>query len=80
MPERHLAIHEGHLVEPNELDRIALAEGAELTTTLTFTGTAEELRRRVCDFADQGVTEIAYQPAGPDIGRELEAFARMARS
>jgi len=24
------------------------------------------------------VTEIAYQPAGPDIPRELTAFARMA--
>jgi 5,10-methylenetetrahydromethanopterin reductase len=66
-------------VEPTERDRIALAEGAELTTSLTFTGTAEELRRRVSDFADQCVSEIAYQPAGPDIRRELEAFARMAR-
>jgi 5,10-methylenetetrahydromethanopterin reductase len=25
-----------------------------------------------------GVTEIVYQPAGPDIERELTAFARMA--
>jgi hypothetical protein len=30
-------------------------------------------------LADTGVTEVAFQPAGPDIRRELEAFARMAR-
>ena len=27
-----------------------------------------------------GVTEIAYQPAGPDIPRELEAFAAAVSS
>lgn len=25
-----------------------------------------------------GATEVAYQPAGPDIARELEAFASAA--
>jgi hypothetical protein len=25
---------------------------------------------------DAGVTEVAYQPAGPDIPRELDAFHR----
>jgi 5,10-methylenetetrahydromethanopterin reductase len=29
-------------------------------------------------MAAAGMTEIAYQPAGPDIPRELEAFAAMA--
>jgi 5,10-methylenetetrahydromethanopterin reductase len=32
------------------------------------------------ELAARGVTEIAYQPAGPDIPRELTAFARMAAS
>ena len=27
----------------------------------------------------QGATAIAYQPAGPDVPRELEAFMAMAR-
>jgi hypothetical protein len=30
-----------------------------------------------CTFAT-GVIEVAYQPAGPDIPRELEAFAKAA--
>jgi hypothetical protein len=30
------------------------------------------------ELGTRGVTEIAYQPAGPDIPRELTAFARMA--
>jgi 5,10-methylenetetrahydromethanopterin reductase len=29
-------------------------------------------------MAEAGVTEVAYQPAGPDIPRELEAFANAA--
>ncbi|MET0323990.1 MAG: hypothetical protein ABW219_02120 [Ilumatobacteraceae bacterium] len=31
-------------------------------------------RPRVAAAADAGVTEIAFQPAGPDIPRELDAF------
>ena len=29
-------------------------------------------------FAEQGVTEVVYQPAGPDIPRELARFAEAA--
>ncbi len=75
---RHLAIHEGHLVEPNERDQLALAEAAPLLGSFTMTGTAAELRVRLDALAGAGVTEIAYQPAGPDIPRELAAFAAMA--
>ncbi len=35
-------------------------------------------RARLEHLEQQGVTEVAYQPAGPDIPRELTAFARMA--
>ena len=74
--ERHLAIHEGHLVEPNDRDHLALAAGAaSLLPSFTMTGTAAEVRDRVAGLAEAGVTEIAYQPAGPDIPRELAAFA-----
>jgi 5,10-methylenetetrahydromethanopterin reductase len=75
---RHLAIHEGHLVEPNDRDRIAFAEAAPLITSLTMTAPADELQARLASMAEAGVTEIAYQPAGPDIPRELAAFAAMA--
>ena len=76
---RHLALHEGHLIEANRRDEIALREGASLLKTFTLTGTPEELRRRLESLEAAGVTEIAYQPGGPDISRELSAFAGMAR-
>lgn len=75
---RHLAVHEGHLVSPNPRDELALAEAAPLLGALTMTGTVADLRERLRGLADAGVTEIAYQPAGPDIRRELRAFAVMA--
>jgi 5,10-methylenetetrahydromethanopterin reductase len=72
---RHLAVHEGHLVEVNERDRPAVIAGAGLIPEVTMTATAAEIRARVADLAEAGFTEIAYQPMGPDIPRELEAFA-----
>jgi len=74
--ERHLAVHEGHLVELTERDRAGLAAGlAELIPSFTLTGPPSDVAARVRAFADQGLTELAYQPCGPDIPRELEAFA-----
>jgi hypothetical protein len=35
---------------------------------------ATGIRPAVSALADQGVTEIVYQPSGPNIRRELEAF------
>ena len=72
---RHLSVHEGHLVEVSELDRRHLAPqlGA-----LTFSGTEAQLREKLARLADEGLTEIVYQPLGSDIPRELEAFAKMA--
>lgn len=48
------------------------------TEAFTFTGEAPALRARVAQLAEKGVTEIAYQPKGPDVARELTAFAAMA--
>ena len=50
----------------------------DLIKALIFTGEAPALRERLHQLASRGVTEIAYQPAGPDVPRELMAFARMA--
>jgi 5,10-methylenetetrahydromethanopterin reductase len=74
--ERHLFTHRGHLTYPNDLDRKVLTGDAIRRYTLT--GEAAELRTRIDSFGARGVTEIAYQPAGPDIPRELTAFARTA--
>lgn len=74
--ERHLAVHEGHLVALTARDRAGLDAGlTELIVPFTLTGAPAEVAARVQGFADQGLTEIAYQPCGPDIPRELEAFA-----
>jgi 5,10-methylenetetrahydromethanopterin reductase len=39
----------------------------------------EAWREKLAPLSEAGVTEIAYQPVGPDVARELEAFAEMAR-
>ncbi len=71
---RHLAVHDGHLVEVNDHDRPFI--GPELLAGSAFT--PEQLRERLDLMADQGVTEIVYQPAGPDIERELRVYAEAA--
>jgi 5,10-methylenetetrahydromethanopterin reductase len=73
--ERHLALHELHLVGVTARDEPALH--AELARSFMLVGTVEELRARIDGLAASGVTELAYQPAGPDIPRELEAFAAL---
>jgi 5,10-methylenetetrahydromethanopterin reductase len=74
--ERHLHTHEGHHTYLNQVDRAVV--NADLIRRFTHTDEAGALRARLETVAQQGVTEIAYHPAGPDIERELTAFARMA--
>src|SRR6202040_1476666 len=69
--ERHLAIHEGHLVKANPRDEPYVADLIPLASAGALTGTAEQVAARVRDLAAAGVTEVAYQPAGSDIQREL---------
>ena len=79
--ERHLVVHDQHLVALNQADEAAWAAGswAAIPTT-TLSGTAAQLTKRLALIAEQGVTEIVYQPTGPDITRELEAFITAARA
>jgi 5,10-methylenetetrahydromethanopterin reductase len=73
--ERHLAVHDGHCIALNAADEAAWAAGAHaLLKAVTVSGTPDEVRERVATLAEQGVTEVVYQPAGPDIRRELERF------
>lgn len=74
--ERHLRTHVGHLTYLNDIDRKVV--NGEIIKQLTFTGPADELRKRLADLDGAGVTEVVYQPSGPDVERELTAFARMA--
>jgi 5,10-methylenetetrahydromethanopterin reductase len=73
--QRSLAIHEGHLTVGNEYDKLIYAEGAEGIGKRTMSGTPEQIRERLAGLAAKGVSEVAYQPAGRDIERELRAFA-----
>lgn len=77
--ERHLTVHNQHCVDLNNADEAAWNGGAHaLLKNLTLTGTSAELQERMAALAEQGVTEIVYQPTGPDVRRELEAFMEVA--
>ena len=77
-PRRHLAVHAGHLVALSQHDEALLARAAPLLTSWTMTGTRAGIGARLRALAPAGVTEVAYQPMGPDIPRELAAFAQAA--
>jgi 5,10-methylenetetrahydromethanopterin reductase len=47
---------------------------------VTISGTADQVRERLAGLADQGVTEVVFQPCGPDVRRELEVFMDTAKS
>ncbi|GAA4821851.1 LLM class flavin-dependent oxidoreductase [Actinomycetospora corticicola] len=77
--ERHLAVHAGHCVELNEADRAAWdAGGHVMVRDATLSGTRDEVRRRLAELGARGVTEIVYQPCGPDTRSELARFHEAA--
>jgi 5,10-methylenetetrahydromethanopterin reductase len=75
--ERHLALHDLHLIAVNERDRPFIT--GDLVAAVGAAFTPEQLRNRLQQLESQGATEIAYQPAGPDVPRELESFLAAAR-
>ncbi len=79
VPERtrHLALHDQHLIAVNQRDR-AFVTG-ELLAKQGLALDRAGWRAKLAALEAQGVTEIAYQPAGPAIPRELEALAEAAR-
>jgi 5,10-methylenetetrahydromethanopterin reductase len=78
IPERtrHLAVHEGHMVQLTDRDRQFVT--GEMIAAMTFTGTAKDLSERMAAMEQAGATELVVQPGGSDIERELLAFASMA--
>jgi 5,10-methylenetetrahydromethanopterin reductase len=71
-PERHLTVHEDHLVRVTDRDR-ALVNG-DMVRAFTWTASPAEIRARLDALEASGVTEILYAPMGPDVPRELQAF------
>ena len=47
---------------------------------VTMSGTRDQIRRRLDEAAAHGVTEIVFQPCGPDTRAELERFLDAATS
>jgi 5,10-methylenetetrahydromethanopterin reductase len=72
---RHLAMHHGHLVHVNQYD--APHVKGDLLTQFGLALAAGGWQKRLTELQEGGVTEIAFQPAGPDIPRELESFAEV---
>ena len=60
------------------VDKALLARAAPLLASWTMTGTRADIAARLRALGSSGITEVAYQPMGPDIPRELAAFARAA--
>lgn len=73
---RHLELHSGHLTELNSIDRQVITGEAMSITPLTCH--AAELPGRLEHLAEQGITEVAFQPMG-NIERELRTFAAAAK-
>lgn len=73
---RHLALHELNHIAPTERDWPFI--GPELLARAAFT--PDQLRERLCTFEQDGVTEVAYQPAGADVPRELASFLEAAKT
>ncbi|MDW3218940.1 MAG: LLM class flavin-dependent oxidoreductase [Acidimicrobiales bacterium] len=74
--ERHLAVHEGHCSHVTDRDRPLLAtKGTADDPWSGWVGDAADIRDRVEAAAAAGSTEILYTPAGPDLEREMRAFA-----
>jgi len=73
--ERHLALHDQHLIAVNDRDRPFVT--GEVLAAQKLALSADQWRSRIDGYVQAGVTEIAYQPAGDDIPGELERFARL---
>jgi 5,10-methylenetetrahydromethanopterin reductase len=69
--ERHLWTFEGHVTHLPERDRQLL----EYIDLKTMVGDAARISRQLSRLADMGFHEIVYTPTGPDVARELRAFA-----
>jgi alkanesulfonate monooxygenase SsuD/methylene tetrahydromethanopterin reductase-like flavin-dependent oxidoreductase (luciferase family) len=79
--ERHLHVHRGHMVEMNDADLVAWRAGGHVSVpSATLTGSADAVGQAVTAMAEAGATEVIFEPSGPDIARELEAFISAVRA
>jgi 5,10-methylenetetrahydromethanopterin reductase len=76
--ERHLTVHEGHAVRVTELDRILVDAAGDGIVGIGWVAEADGIRQKLAEAEAAGATEIIYAPSGPDLARELRAFAEVA--
>jgi 5,10-methylenetetrahydromethanopterin reductase len=74
--ERHLLIFEGHVTNLAPRD-LPLLDHINVTATV---GEPDAIRRELDQLASVGHSEVMYTPTGPDVARELRAFAGAYRS
>ncbi len=74
---RHLAVHDRHLIALTERD--AKVVNSAMLKQFGLARTRNEWREHLARLESAGITEIAYQPAGPDIPGELQRFAEATR-
>lgn len=75
--DRLIATHQGHLIALSDLDRQYVTGNVVRDGTLS--GTAAHIRASLDAFEQSGASRFCYTPVGPDIPRELEAFAKAFR-
>jgi len=69
---RHLLAFEGHVTQLTDRDRHL----AEHIDARAFVGDPEGIAAGVAKLAGYGYGEVIYTPTGPDVARELTAFAK----
>jgi 5,10-methylenetetrahydromethanopterin reductase len=69
--ERHLLTFEGHVTDLTDRDRLLL----EHIDTAPMVGDAASIGRKLARLGTFGFREVVYTPTGPDVPRELRAFA-----
>lgn len=74
---RHLLTYEGHVTDLMDRDRPLAGYDGGFPTMI---GEAPEIQHGLTQLEKTGVRELIYTPSGPDVARELRAFAIAARS
>jgi 5,10-methylenetetrahydromethanopterin reductase len=73
--QRHLSVHEGHLVTVTDRDAPTIEAAGPGMLQTGWTGSALSFRDHLERVGDMGITEVIVTPAGPEIEHELELFS-----
>lgn len=73
--ERHLALHEGHVVAVTERDRPLIETAGPALLDWSWTGDRATVRSKLDEAEAGGATEVLYSPSGPNVSGELARFA-----